>query len=212
MDPTAAAVAALTDHFHRFLEAVKAACGLNGRRGLLGAPMTLWTWLRSRRARDEAATAVAEALGVFLEQFKLLLEEFTAARLGASDPAVGEAPAAERSSSAYPSPQPSPSGPAVRARLRPAVGTTASCAGEAAVAPDVAEARPEMTRAERHLPSGSGACPVRRARKLAWRGRLCAAGTPLTLPLRGPLPLPQGERVKGGFFKNGVRCEGKRAS
>jgi hypothetical protein len=63
------AAASLTDHFHRFLEAVKEAFGLEGRYGLLAGPMALLFWLRTRRMRKEAAAAMAEAFRALMEQF-----------------------------------------------------------------------------------------------------------------------------------------------
>ena len=79
MEPTA--VASLTDRFHRFLEAVREACGLDGRRGLLAGPMALLLWIRTRRMRKEAAAAVAEAFQALMEQFAVLLEDFRAGKL-----------------------------------------------------------------------------------------------------------------------------------
>jgi hypothetical protein len=86
------AVASLTDHFRRFLEAVQEACGLPGTRRLLAAPMALLLWIRTRRMRKEAAAAMAEAFRALMEQFAVLLEDFRAGKLPASAaPEVSEA-------------------------------------------------------------------------------------------------------------------------
>jgi hypothetical protein len=88
------AVASLTDHFHRFLEAVQEACGLHAGRGLLTAPMALLLWIRTRRVRKEAAAAMAEAFQALMQQFTVLLEDFRAGKLTAPNatpsPLVGE--------------------------------------------------------------------------------------------------------------------------
>jgi len=83
------AVTALTDHYRRFLEAVKAACCLERRWGLLAGPMALLTLVRSRRARREAAEGLAAALDALMQGIVLVLEEFRAGRLVAP---VAEAP------------------------------------------------------------------------------------------------------------------------
>ena len=90
MHPTA--VASLTDHFHRFLDAVKEACGLPTHRGLLAAPMALLLWFRTRRMRKEAAAAMAEAFQALIGQLVVLLEDFRAGKLPPPNaPEVGEA-------------------------------------------------------------------------------------------------------------------------
>ena len=60
----------LAHHLRLVLEAVTGACGSEGRWGWLAGPMTLLTWIRTRRERRERAEA--------LEQFKALAEAFVA--------------------------------------------------------------------------------------------------------------------------------------
>jgi hypothetical protein len=79
MEPTA--VAALTDHFHRFVQAVKEACGLPASRGLLAAPMALIMWICTRRIRKEAAAAMADSLQALTHQLAVLLEQFREGKL-----------------------------------------------------------------------------------------------------------------------------------
>jgi hypothetical protein len=86
------AVASLTDHFHRFLEAVKEACGLQTGQGLFAGPMALLLWIRTRRMRKEAAAAMAEALRALMQEFTVLLEQFREGKLlPPVTPEVGEA-------------------------------------------------------------------------------------------------------------------------
>ena len=78
----------LACHLRRLLEAVKDACGVEGRRGWLAAPMALLMWIRTRRARKEAAMAL-EQFKALMEQLLVLLEDFRAGKLNA--PATPEA-------------------------------------------------------------------------------------------------------------------------
>jgi len=89
------ALSALTDHFRRFLEAVKAACGLHARPGPLAGPMALLMWIRTRRMRKEAAAMMEQALRALMEQFAVLLDEYRAGKLNAQDATVVQDPLRE---------------------------------------------------------------------------------------------------------------------
>jgi hypothetical protein len=86
------ALSALTDHFYRFLEAVKEACGLQRRRGLLAGPMALLMWIQARRMRKEAAAMMEQAFRALIEQFAVLLEEYRAGKLNAQNATQVEDP------------------------------------------------------------------------------------------------------------------------
>jgi hypothetical protein len=73
-------------HLRRLLEAVKDACGLEGRWRWLTGPMLLWAWMRTRRERREAAEMMAAFQGL-LETLLGAVEDFRAGRL---KPEVGE--------------------------------------------------------------------------------------------------------------------------
>ena len=71
-------------HLRRLLEAVKEACGQNGRWKWLTGPLALLTWMRTRRERREVAEAMQAVQGL-LEAFLGLLEDFRAGRLAAEN-------------------------------------------------------------------------------------------------------------------------------
>jgi len=79
----------LSDHLHRLLEAVKDACGVEGRRGLFAGPMALLVWLQTRRMRKEAA-AMAEQFKLLLERFVVLWDNVLAGKPG--EPVAPPAP------------------------------------------------------------------------------------------------------------------------
>jgi hypothetical protein len=87
----------LACHLRRLLEAVKEACGMEGRRGWLTWPVALLMWIRTRRMRNEAAAAL-EQFKTLVEQFLALLEDFRAGKLTA--PATPEVRESPRSSAA----------------------------------------------------------------------------------------------------------------
>ena len=102
-------------HLRRLLEAVKEACGREGRRGWLTVPMTLLMWLRTRRERQEAAAAMAAVQGL-LGAFIGLIEDFRAGRLVAENvPGVQGAGGAD-GAVAHPSPSRSVEGRAILGR------------------------------------------------------------------------------------------------
>ena len=124
-------LSSLTGHYRRFLEAAATAYALEERCGLLAVPMALWMWMRSWRARKEAAAAVAEALQAFMQQLALLAQLARDGKLvvpaaaQARGPVFGPDARGEHPSprshagKEHPSPQPSPSGPIARARWEP---------------------------------------------------------------------------------------------
>ena len=68
----------LADRFRSLLEEVKGALG-ERRRGLLGGPLALLMWIRTRRERKEAEAAL-EQVKALLQAFVALLEELQAGK------------------------------------------------------------------------------------------------------------------------------------
>ena len=83
----------LAHHLRLVLEAVTGACGSEGRWGWLAGPMTLLTWIRTRRERRERAEAL-EQFKALAEAFVALLEDLRAGKLDA--PAAPEVHAGSR--------------------------------------------------------------------------------------------------------------------
>jgi hypothetical protein len=138
----------LADYLHRLLEAVKEACGMNGRwPGLLAGPIALLVWIRTRRMRKEIEAA-AKHFATMMEQLLVLLEEYRAGKLTAQNaPDV-----CEELEAAEANPRPTPARPQQTASMRRPVAETLPPRFSAAEVPDPEAASPSPLRLGAGLP------------------------------------------------------------